>query len=224
MPLLDALLSTLAPHSCIVCNAEGKLVCNWCAPDAFPELPSRCYRCKKLTKDCAVCTSCRSQALLRHVWIRTDYGSTAKELLRLYKFERARAAADVIAKAMDETLPYMEGKTLVVPVPTATGRIRQRGYDHSALLARSIARRRNLMAVYALANLAQTRQVGANRQKRLEQLKNNFLVTRLSLVRGAEILLVDDVVTTGATLETAAKALKQAGAKSINALVFAQKQ
>ncbi|MES2971717.1 MAG: phosphoribosyltransferase family protein [Patescibacteria group bacterium] len=224
MPLLDVLLSTLAPHHCIVCGAEGRLVCAWCAPDAFPELPSRCYRCQKLSSDSAVCNTCRKQTALRHVWIRTDYSVAAKELLRLYKFERTRAAANIIAHAMEEMLPYLSDDIIVIAVPTATSRVRQRGYDHAALLARAIAGKRKLLWVPALANLAQTRQVGANRQKRLEQLEDNFLVTKPEIIKGSHILLIDDVLTTGATLETAAKALKQAGAKTVDALIFAQRQ
>lgn len=224
MPLLDALLSVIAPHNCLICEAEGKLICGWCLPDVFPELPSRCFRCKRITTNFAVCDRCKKQTRMGHVWIRTDYGGHSKALLHRYKYERAQAAVQVIAGTMDEVLPYLPLATMVIPVPTATSRVRARGYDHAALLARAIARKRGLMSARAVTHLLQTRQVGANRQKRLAQLKDTFAVTKPKLVKGRDILIVDDVVTTGSTLEAMTLALKQAGARSVNAVAFAQKQ
>jgi ComF family protein len=114
--------------------------------------------------------------------------------------------------------------TLIVPIPTAISRIRQRGYDQTVLLARALSRQGHLLRADVLVRVSRSRQVGANRQKRLAQLRNSFIVSGNELVRKADILLIDDVVTTGATLETAATVLKKAGAKSVSAVVFAQKQ
>lgn len=224
MPFLERILSVFAPHNCLVCESEGKLVCGWCAQDAFQDIPSRCYRCKRLTSDSAVCLSCRRRTPLKHVWIRTEYGETAKELLRLYKYERARSADAIIAEAMNEVLPYFQPNTLIIPVPTATSRMRKRGYDHAALLARNLACSHSLLCSRAVTHLTQSRQVGASREQRLRQLKTSLMVIKPEMVKNSEILLVDDVVTTGATLETMAAILKEAGAKTINAVVFAQKQ
>lgn len=224
MPLLERLIGVVAPHTCLACGREGKLMCDQCTPDAFITLPSRCFRCKRITLDFAVCDSCKKQVRLRHVWIRTGYEAHAKELLRLYKFERAQAAAGILAQTMCERLPYLSPATLVIPVPTATSRVRARGYDHAALLARAIARERHYTWLRAVTHLSQSRQVGSSRQQRLAQLKNDFIVTKLGFIKGRDILIVDDVVTTGATIETMATVLKQAGAKSVNALAFAQKQ
>lgn len=199
-------------------------MCVWCRLDALPNLPSRCFRCKRITHDFAVCDRDRKQTRLKHVWVRTDYANYAKLLLHHYKYERARAAAGVIAEAMDEALPYLPSSTIVIPVPTATSRVRQRGYDQADLLARGVARTRHFMWVRAVTRLSQSQQVGASRQKRLAQLQGNFLVVKPELVRGRDVLLVDDVVTTGATLEAVAQTLRQAGAKSVMAIVFAQKQ
>lgn len=223
MPLLDNLLSVIAPHNCLVCGVEGQLVCRLCAFDAFPQLPSRCYRCKALTSDYAVCDNCRTNTSLKRVWIKTSYENTAKDLIHFFKFERARSATSVIVESLDEFLPYFVEQILVVPVPTATERIRQRGYDQAALLAKALAERRNLEYLPALARLTHTRQVGASRKQRFEQLQLAFSVTKSQAIKDREILLIDDVITTGATLETLARLLKKAGAKSVMAATFAQK-
>lgn len=199
-------------------------MCRLCLPNTFPDLPSRCYKCKRITSNFAVCGRCKKLTSLRHVWIRTDYDHTAKTLLRMYKFERARSAVTPITELMDESLPYLPKDTVLIPVPTATSRVRQRGYDHAALLARGIAQKQGFFWLRAVTHLSQSRQVGANRQKRLTQLHNALIVTKPVLVKGRHILIVDDVVTTGATIETMARVLKKAGAKSVNALVFTQKQ
>lgn len=223
MPLLDSLISVLAPHICVNCGREGKLVCDYCLPDAFTALPSRCYRCKRLTLDFAVCDKCKNASRPKHVWISTFYEGIAKQLLQAFKFERAQTGSKIIANHMDEVLPYLDQTYLIVPVPTATSRVRQRGYDQSVLLAKIIAQNRQLQYARAVTHLFQTRQVGASRQKRLDQLKNSFVVTNPQIVVGRKILIVDDVVTTGASLEAMTGALKNAGAKSVDALAFAQK-
>lgn len=224
MPLLDTLLSVVAPHACLVCRREGSLLCEWCVLDAFEPIPSRCYNCKRLTIDSATCVSCKRRAPLRHVWIRTQYSGVPKQLLHSFKFDRARAAAPLLAAAMGEALPYLPASTLIVPVPTATSRVRQRGYDQAVLLAQEVARQTSHNTEHAVVRLTQSRQVGSDRTHRLKQLETAFLIPKPQHIRGRDILLIDDVITTGATLQTLARNLKQNGAKSVSALLFAQKQ
>lgn len=112
---------------------------------------------------------------------------------------------------------------LVVPVPTATRRIRQRSFDHSALLARTLAPKICLQNANVLGRLGQERQIGAKRSDRLSQPKGNYFVRRSQTIKGRSILLVDDVVTTGATIREVTKVLRRAGAKRIDALIFAKR-
>lgn len=224
MPLLEKLIAPLAPFDCLICNKEGALLCGFCTQEAFIPLPSRCYRCQKLTDNFKVCQKCRRHTPLKQVWVATDYSGTAQKLLKLYKFERARSAAAIMAVAMNDVLPILPKDTIIIPVPTATSRVRLRSYDHAVLLARLIAIKRQLPWLRAVTRVSQTRQVGATRKQRREQLKNAFIVTKPTLIKGRNVLIIDDVTTTGATLETMAQTLKTAGAKQINALTFAQKQ
>ena len=112
--------------------------------------------------------------------------------------------------------------TIIVPVPTATSRVRQRGYDQAVLLAKEVARQSGLKYTHCLSRTTQAHQVGAGRSQRIKQLSGAFRVTKPDQVMGVHILLIDDVITTGATLESAALLLKKTGAKRIDALVFAQ--
>lgn len=171
--------------------------------------------------DFATCNKCRRKTTLKHVWVASEFTDLAKELIHAFKFERTQAAAPIVASYMHELLPYLED-IAIVPVPTASSRVRLRGYDHTKLIAKELAMLMNLPYLPALSRLGQTRQVGAKRQQRVEQLENSFRVNDSIGINKARILLVDDVSTTGATLGEAARTLKRAGTKQINAVVFAQ--
>lgn len=223
IPIAEKIINVLAPHDCLGCGQEGALLCLACAHDVLP-LPDRCYGCLKLSKDGAVCTACRRRSPLRHVWVRAQYDGLPKDLVTALKFGRARVASKIIADLMAESLPYIPAETIVAAVPTATKRARHRGYDQGVLLARVVSSSKGLQYVPLLARMGQSRQVGADRKARKQQLQDAFRSVNVAKIKGADILLVDDIVTTGATLEAAATVLKKAGARSVNAIVFAQKQ
>lgn len=225
MRLLEKVIGLVAPHNCIVCSREGELLCDWCIPDAVTLLPDRCYYCKQISDNSAVCKSCRQKgSRLSNVWVRTGYEGTAKQLVYQLKFNRAKAAARPIARLIDETLPWLEPDTVLVPVPTATSRRRSRGYDHAELIAKELASIRNLSCQPLLVRIGQSRQVGAGRKERLLQLQSAFIAREMGAFKNVPLVLIDDIVTTGGTVEAAARALKTAGAKHVCAAVFAQKQ
>jgi ComF family protein len=221
MFMLERLISVVAPHNCLVCGVEGSLVCAWCKPGVPETVPSRCFRCHTSTTDYATCAKCRRQSPLKHVWVSSEYTALPKKLVRSFKFERAQAAAPIIAEYMHELMPFLSD-ILLVPVPTASSRLRYRGYDHIKLLTKQLSKTTNLPYDPALTRQGQSRQVGAKRNERLAQLSGSFRVVHADIIKHAKILLVDDVLTTGTTLSEVAKTLKQAGAKEVNAVVFAQ--
>jgi predicted amidophosphoribosyltransferase len=102
----------------------------------------------------------------------------------------------------------------VVPVPTISPHIRERGYDHTLLIARHVARRRKLRLTPLLARQTNTMQRGASKSVRQKQAAQAFMLNGL-VDPTLTYLLLDDIVTTGATLDAAAKMLKAAGAKHV---------
>lgn len=220
--MLDKLIGLLAPHTCLVCDSEGSVLCAWCAPDATISLPARCYRCRVVSLDSRVCENCRKKTSLEHVWVSSVYDTAAKRLIRKLKFERGKAAAAVIAKILDETLPYFPADTVVTYVPTAARRVRLRGYDHAKLIARQFAKRRGLVCTPLLIRHGHARQVRSSRADRAEQAAQSYTPRRSNLSYDT-VLLIDDILTTGATVEAAARILKKAGVRHVNAAVFAQK-
>lgn len=223
MRLFENFLNLIAPHDCLSCGSEGSLICDWCMPDVCPSLPERCFGCNVLSRDSKVCGKCRKRMPLKAVYVRTDYDGVAKDLIYKLKFTRAQAAAKPIAQMMVESLPYLTDGYIISHVPTASSRYRERGYDQAELIAKELARLKEVPFVPLLARIGQTRQVGARREQRQRQLEQAYRVRNKYLLHGNEIILVDDIVTTGATLSAAAKALQAAGAKRVSAAVFAQK-
>jgi ComF family protein len=172
------------------------------------------------------CKSCKSFGGPRYVWLTTQYDGLAKELMRLYKFGQQRVAAQELAELMVQTFIYSgyeKQNYLVVPVPTATKRIRERGFGHSELLAKLIAKKLDLPSCRAVGRLGQKHQIGSSRTIRLTQPEGNYYVRWSQQIEGRNILLIDDVLTTGATMKAATRALRDAGAKHVDALVFAKR-
>lgn len=218
---MEKLFNAIAPYDCLVCGQEGSLLCAWCRPDACPAVVSRCYLCQKQTVDFATCPKCRRKGPLKHVWVCGMYEQVPKELVRSLKYQYRRPAASLMAQYMAGRLPYLE-TALIVPVPTARLRVRVRGFDQAELIAQALAAQCGLSYKRTLHRHGITRQVGAKRLVRMAQLTEAFTVYKPHEIQGKRLLLVDDVVTTGATLQVAAQALRTAGAREVSAIVFAQ--
>jgi ComF family protein len=197
------------------------MLCSDCA-NILARVPSRCYRCLQPTVDYRVCAVCAPQSSLQRLVVATPYRGAAKALVHRLKFERTQAAANEIAGLVAPLLRDMPRDAMLVHLPTATSRVRARGYDQARLLARELSKRSGLSRQMLLARVGQVRQVGAGRTARLQQLQYAFRPVRPGAITGRHVVLVDDVLTTGATLEVAARVLRRAGAAQVSAVVFAQ--
>lgn len=220
LTFLDSLIGSLAPHQCLGCGAEGKILCGPCTallPDTIP----KCYHCQLFSARGATCKTCKKHTPLRSVHSITDYEGVAESVVRRLKFERAIAAANVIAGSMAATVT-LPVSSLLVPVPTAQQRIRQRGYDQSLVIAQELATRTGLPVQKLLVRHGNLRQTGSTRKERLRQLEHAFTVRTPKTTWNGPVILIDDVMTTGATLEAAARALWDQGYKDIQALTFAR--
>ncbi len=219
MSVLEKVLTYIAPHECVGCGGEGAVLCQRCLR-LLPEVVSACYRCGRSTKNFATCKKCRVASPLRSVHVSTAYEGVAKQAVWRLKFDRAQAASKDLARAMG--VADASPQTIFVHIPTATTRVRTRGYDQAKLITSQLAHSNHRIHQTLLVRHGQKRQVGLSGTERRKQLEGAFRVVHSQHVRGAHIVLVDDVLTTGATLEAAARVLKAAGAKRVDATVFAR--
>ena len=222
MRIIEHFFRLIAPDECLACKKEGKLICEGCAEAKLDKLPERCYRCYRVSPGNKTCELCRHYSVLKYVWIRTSYGDMARKVVHELKFSFARSAAGVIAAQMAASLPILPADIIIVHIPAATSHVRRRGFDQSALIARELSRLIDRPHVHSLVRSGQQRQVGSSRQTRLQQMKDAFRVVTPLVIKDSHVLLVDDVITTGSTLESAALELKRSGARTISAVVFAQ--
>lgn len=146
------------------------------------------------------------------------YTGAPRELIGLLKYHRQRDAAAALAATLTPLLDSTNFD-MVTSVPVATSRLRQRGYNQSELVAKQVAHSLSLPYRPLLRRLRNTQQVGKTRQQRLSQVSGLFVARSAPPQR---ILIVDDVLTTGATLNTCAIALLAAGATEVWGAVAAR--
>jgi ComF family protein len=156
-------------------------------------------------------------------------GAVARAIVRM-KYESrpdlARPLGDLLWRALEPHATSLRG-SIVVPVPLHPSRLAERGFNQSALLARRLARR--LGAPFAARGLARTRetlqQASLDRAARVDNVAGAFDLRGargVSLVRGRAVVLVDDVMTTGATLDACERVLADGGATRVHRIVLAR--
>ena len=151
------------------------------------------------------------------------YGGVARDAVHNFKFRNLRALAPSMAALMTRVIPPSLEFDAVVPVPLHRSRLRERGYNQAALLSKSIAERADIP--FEPGWLTRTHQLGRQVEAkeavvRQANVRSAFLAS--AAVAGLRLALVDDVMTTGATLDAAAAALKAAGAHEVHCYTFAR--
>ena len=219
----DTVVGVLAPHLCLACGREGATLCTDCLETAGEQIPPRCAGCRKLSPNWKTCRTCKAWLYADSVYVATTYEGIYEQLVRSLKFETQRQSATPMAQLMAEIVPASLQNYIVCAVPSAPKRIRERGFDHARLLMRNFSCLTHSPFDTVLYRKTNVRQVGSTRSRRLEQMQAEFFVRHPDKVAGESFLLIDDVMTTGASVSAAAHTLKQAGAKHVSVVVFAQK-
>ncbi len=213
-------LSLIVPPSCCACAAptNGDVLCAACRR-ALPWLEARrCTRCGLPGRHRGRCPAAR--AAFAASWAPVAHAGPARELVVALKFRGALRVADVMAAQIAAGAPEGLLDGVLVPVPSHTGRRLARGFDHAESIARALALRTGLQSRRTVRRVGPaTRQLGAGRAQRLH-------AGRLTLRTTGEIpmraVLVDDVHTTGATLDACARALRAAGCAHVVAVTYSR--
>ncbi len=151
------------------------------------------------------------------------YEDTLRQLIHLFKYGRIKPLARTLAAHLASALPRDQKFDVVVPMPLHWRRRWQRGFNQSELLARLTARRCGIPMVNAVRRTRATAaQAGLSNARRRENVAGAFRVRKPQAVEGRRVLLIDDVMTTGATASACALALKRGGASSVTLLALAR--
>ena len=225
---LSSVAELLFPSRCLGCGQRGVLLCAGCAPSVPWLAAATCPRCARDSLDGRLCRSCQGGRLRELASVRAacQYEGAIRTAIHNLKYRHARFLASFLARVLAETVARRPLEAdLVIPVPLAPRRHRERGYNQSELIAAELAQVSRLPApsVGLLEKPRDTRpQVGLSAPKRRRNLWGAFVCLRPEAVAGRRCLLVDDVMTTGATLESCAEPLHRAGAARVMGLVVAR--
>lgn len=205
--------------ACLALYAQAQPRCRTCAlqlplPGDRPRL--QCGRCLSEPPPLARCIAA------------LDYRFPWDGLLQRFKYQQGLDLRDALLQRLDAALTDAgaEAPDWLLPVPLSAERLRERGYNQAHELARALARRRGLRCDAGL--LLRVRhnavQAGLKRDERTANVRGIFAVEplRASALRGARVALLDDVMTSGATLHEAARVLRRAGAAEVQAWVIAR--
>jgi len=165
------------------------------------------------------CSSCRLS--FDRSWVVGKRDERLGRIIDGLKYKSIRALALPMAEILDGILPCLPRDTVVVPVPTIARHVRQRGLDHTWLIAKKLAKIRGWECRKLVRRVTGTVQVGASAQQRYRQAKKAYeLAGEVDAWRN--FLVVDDVCTTGASLEAVCEVLKKGGAKEVSVTVLAK--
>lgn len=206
MKLLHAVSAAIVPPLCAACGRT-------CRPEA-----TICTRCSRRLAEADPLEGSGPPGLDRS-WSSAPHEGVARDLVTALKFRRLLPVADLIADRIQWLAPATLLSGTIVPVPTSTMRAALRGFDPAAEIAAALAERTELPLEACLARRGGGRQVGKRRAERIGH-------PPLIHVRGKvprSVLLVDDVLTTGATLASCARALRSSGAIRVTAITFTRR-
>lgn len=230
--LKQFILDILFPQFCLGCQNEGGLLC----PQCFEKIPIYsgffCPICGKRDWRPRKHPSCAEKTSLKTLIAATSYGDLlVRDLIHAYKYNFIQSLADLLSQLLIKSItPYLEtespsGQFVVVPIPLHSARLKWRGFNQAELIAEKLSEVYKISlinnALIRIKNNIPQVEVG-EAEKRKENVKEVFVCLNPDLIKDKKILLVDDISTTGATLEEAAKILKSAGAKEIWGAVIAK--
>lgn len=230
---LDGLIAVLLAPACAACDtpldapSQGA-VCAACWDAVLPLQPPVCETCgeplpswRVVSVESGRCARCRRKpGSIARSRSAGAYDGQLRAIVHALKYDGRRSLAERLAHLMRARgLEVIDGADLAVPVPLHRSRLRARGFNQAADLARHLG----LPVIHALRRTRATpSQADLPASRRHANVRNAFTPRRGCTVAGACVVLVDDVCTTGATLEACASVLKQAGAREVRALTAAR--
>ena len=224
--LKETALNLLFPRRCVGCGAEGGFICDCCRQSLRLILPPVCPRCGRHRPSETLCSDCIGwQAEIDGIRSPFEFDGVMRQAIHELKYRNLRAIAEQLAKILHDYLVTESiPAEILVPVPLHKKRLRERGYNQSELLARELGKLVNIPVAgdYLLRRRQSSPQARTlNVEARYHNVTGAFVCVDHRF-QGKQVLLIDDVCTSGATLDSCALSLKEAGVASVWGLVMAR--
>lgn len=227
--LYESLLDILFPKTCASCGAGDSFFCEQCEK-AIHIFSPQCLICGSRNMDASICLSCRRKTALSHFYAPFSYKDAGiRNAIHRLKYDRMKwygpFLGSFIATGLSRYEVHIPKNAICVPIPLYASRARKRGFNQSELIAESICEKLHITLEKNI--LFRTKKTKSqvelkNHEERKANVNGAFSVSKPELIFQKTILLIDDVATSGATLNEAALILKSAGARSVWGLTAAR--
>ena len=229
------LLEAIFPRRCLNCGRWGAWCCQVCLASLVYPRQLHCPDCGEVTSLGEFCLDCAAGHSLNGVWSAQPYGNPAvRSLIKAFKFDGVREVAPILANLINGLMRAFNlppawhevprEQWCLTPVPLAPRRERQRDFNQSAILAELITQNTGLSHEPILQRKVNSKPQSElkNEADRAKNILGVYEILPGARVTGRAFILVDDVYTSGATLEECARILKQAGAREVWGLTAAK--
>jgi len=218
-------LDLIYPPRCVICGTGGVFLCEGCTEALPPADGRRCGRCWLPLRgpECFVCAG--NPPALAHLRSAFRYEGSARRIVHAFKFGGQSSLAPAVGGLLATTFErHAIDADVIVPVPLTASRRRIRGYNQAALMAQELSKLTGVPIVEALKRTGpgRTQATSASAEERRRNVQGVFSLAKGQDVTGARVLLLDDVATTGATLNACARVLLDGGTLRVAGLTLAR--
>ena len=227
------LLDFLFPKKCVVCKKHGSYLCEQCFAFLSFDAKSLCLSCNNPSFNNLTHPRCKRKYTIDGCFSALSYNKTVQKLIFNFKYkpyltDLKTVLSDLFYESIIQNEQFQsqikKGEWILVPIPLSSSKLRKRGYNQAEILAKELSKKLNLPVQNLLERTRETKtQVGLTNLQRKLNIKDAFrFINQESSISNQNILLVDDVVTTGSTLLEAAKVLKRGHVGKVFGLTLAR--
>ncbi len=230
------LLDFIFPKYCVNCKKYGDYLCANCFSRLSFDTKNICLVCGNPSFDGKTHPNCRKRNSPEGIFTGVVFNKISKKLIYQFKYRPYISGlsvfiADLLYDSLiqdeefNKILKQVQDDIFLVPIPLSAKRYKKRGYNQAEILAKELGKRLNIKVLDCLERTRETiTQVGLGKKERRENLKDAFIVNKKFAValKNMNLLIVDDVLTTGATIYEATKALKKSGSSKVWGVAFAR--
>ncbi len=224
----NSFLDFLFPPICLSCNQEidKGLVCFQCLYKINRSPLGVCAKCGYPLGYNQDCQHCKSMLILPRTRALGFYSEPWLPLIHALKYQGKKSLAKIFGRSMSGLLnsdPMLKQADALVPIPLHSARKRERGFNQAELLSLEISDQTGIPILNALKRKKNTKsQITLDPKERIENMQGAFIIKDKQMVINKRVILIDDVITTGATISSAAQVLQNAGAQEVYGLVVAR--